>query len=219
MFADRVEAGRLLATQLLHLRADNVVVLGLPRGGVAFEVAQVLAAPLDVVVVRKLGVPSQPEVAMGAIGEGGERVLDTEVLARTRITSEQLDAVETRERVQLDAKVDRLRQGHRRTELAGRTVVLVDDGIATGSTASVACEVVRRLGAARVDLAVPVALAEALRKLAAQVEVVCVEVPEHFTAVGYHYGNFSPTSDEDVLRLLSAAHARWSSRRSGGETP
>lgn len=164
MFADRVEAGQLLATQLLHLRADNVVVLGLPRGGVpvAFEVAQVLAAPLDVVVVRKLGGPSQPEVAMGAIGEGGERVLDTEVLARTRITSEQLDAVETRERIQLDAKIDRLRQGHGRTELAGRTVVLVDDGIATGSTASVACE------------------------------VVCVEVPEHFTAVGYHYGNFSP---------------------------
>src|ERR1035437_2340016 len=143
VFADRVEAGRLLAERLEHLRGQDVVVLGLPRGGVpvAFEVAEALGVPLDVIVVRKLGVPFQPELAMGAIGEGGARVLNASVLAHTRVTEEELGTVEARERPQLEERVSRLRKGRGRIDLTGRTAVIVDDGIATGSTARVACEV------------------------------------------------------------------------------
>ena len=158
VFADRVDAGRRLARRLEYLRGQNVVVLGLPRGGVpvAFEVAEVLGAPLDVVVVRKLGVPFRPELAMGAIGEGGSRVLDAGVLADTQVTEEELLTVERRERTRLDELVACFRRGRDRIDLTGRIAVIVDDGIATGSTARVACEVARQLGTARVVLAVPV---------------------------------------------------------------
>src|SRR5674476_651990 len=209
-FADRVEAGRMLAEWLEHLRGQDVVVLGLPRGGVpvAFEVAQALNAPLDVIVVRKLGVPVQPELAMGAIGEGGARVLEAEVLRQTHVTEEQLRAVETRERGLLEARVARLRRGRERLNLDGRIAVIVDDGIATGSTARVACGVARHLGAAKVVLAVPVAPAETVRDLAEADEVVFVSVPRRFMAVGYHYRDFSPTSDEEGIVLLDVAAGR-----------
>jgi len=142
-FADRVDAGRRLAERLEYLRGQDMVVLGLPRGGVpvAFEVAKTLQARLDVIVVRKLGVPFQPELAVGAIGEGGVRVLDDEVLGRTYITDGQLRAVETRERALLETRVASLRRGRKRVSLTGRIAVIVDDGIATGSSAQVACEV------------------------------------------------------------------------------
>lgn len=210
VFADRVEAGRLLAQRLEHLRGQDVVVLGLPRGGVpvAFEVAEALGVPLDVIVVRKLGVPFQPELAMGAIGEGGARVLNASVLAHTRVTEEELRTVEARERAQLEERVSRLRKGRGRIDLNGRTAVIVDDGIATGSTARVACEVARHLGAARVILAVPVAPADTVADLPVADEVVCVSAPERFMAVGYHYRDFSPTSDEEVVVLLDAAERR-----------
>ena len=209
-FADRVEAGRRLAERLGHLRGQDVVVLGLPRGGlpVAFEVAKALDAPLDVIVVRKLGVPSQPELAMGAVGEGGIRVLDAEILRRARIPEDQVSAVETRERELLDARVARLRRGREPVSLTGRIAVVVDDGVATGSTARVACEVARRLGAARVVLAVPVAPPATLWRLSAADEVVCVEAPQPFLAVGNHYRDFSPTSDDDVIALLDEAAER-----------
>ncbi|MGZ4518410.1 MAG: phosphoribosyltransferase family protein [Mycobacteriaceae bacterium] len=210
VFADRVEAGRLLAERLEHLRGQDVVVLGLPRGGVpvAFEVAEALGVPLDVIVVRKLGVPFQPELAMGAIGEGGARVLNASVLAHTRVTEEELRTVEVRERAQLEERVSRLRKGRGRIDLTGRTAVIVDDGIATGSTARVACEVARHLGAAKVILAVPVAPADTVGDLPVADEVVCVSTPERFMAVGYHYRDFSPTSDEEVVVLLDAAERR-----------
>jgi len=167
MFADRVDAGRQLAARLGYLHGQDVVVLGLPRGGVpvAFEVAEALDAPLDVIVVRKLGVPFQPELAMGAIGEGGVRVLDAEVLARAQVTEEELRTAERRERGLLEARVARLRRGRERLNLDGRIAVIVDDGIATGSTARVACGVARRLGAAKVVLGVPVAPAGTVRDL------------------------------------------------------
>ena len=157
-FADRVEAGRLQAQRLEPLRGRDAVVLGLPRGGVpvAFEVATARDLPLDVIVVRKLGVPFQPELAMGAIGEGGFRVVDADLISRARITSQDVDAVERRERTVLDARVARFRRGRERVDLTGRIAVVVDDGVATGSTARVACEVARHLGAAQVVLAVPV---------------------------------------------------------------
>ena len=151
VFADRAEAGRALASRLAYLHDQDVVVLGLPRGGVpvASEVAEALGAPLDVIVARKLGVPFQPELAMGAIGEGGAQVRDAKVMARARITDADLRAVESRERELLEERVARLRRGRDRIDLSGRTAVIVDDGIATGSTARAACQVARHLGAAR----------------------------------------------------------------------
>lgn len=207
MFADRREAGRFLATGLGHLVGQDVVVLGLPRGGVpvAAEVARELGAPLDVVVVRKLGLPFQPEVAMGAIGEGGVRVLDPNVIARTSVSAGAVRAVEQRERAVLDARVELLRRGRPRVPLVGRTVVIVDDGVATGSTARAACEVARRLGAARVVLAVPVAPAGTTAEELSADELVCCVTPLGFRAVGNHYRDFSPTSDDEVVRLLDEA--------------
>lgn len=184
--------------------------LGLPRGGVpvAFEVAEALDAPLDVIVVRKLGVPFQPELAMGAIGEGGARVLDAEILRGTRVGKADLQAVERREREQLEARVARMRRGRDRADLIGRIAVVVDDGVATGSTARVACEIARHLGASRVVLAVPVGPPETLRRFAEADEVVWVSMPAEFIAVGHHYRDFSPTTDEEVIVLLDAAARR-----------
>jgi putative phosphoribosyl transferase len=210
MFADRVDAGRRLARELEAVRGQDVVVLGLPRGGVpvAFEVAAALGVPLDVIVVRKLGLPLRPELAMGAIGEGGARVLDPGVLAAARITAAELATVERRERAALETRVTRLRRGRPRVDLTGRVAVIVDDGIATGSTARVACQVARKLGAARVIMAAPVAPAETVQKLSEADAVVCVSIPDDFLAVGAHYRDFSPTSDEKVITLLDAAAQR-----------
>lgn len=209
-FVDRVDAGRRLASRLQHLRGQDVVVLAIPRGGVpvASEVARTLGAPLDVVVVRKLGVPWQPELAMGAIGEGGYRVLDRTLMARAGVSEGQLHAVEARERQVLEARVARLREGRPPADLTGRVAVVVDDGIATGATARVACEVARHLGAARVVLAVPVAPEETVRAVTEADEVVCVETPHPFVAVGHHYQQFGPTSDDEVVALLDSARPK-----------
>ncbi|QYF75190.1 phosphoribosyltransferase [Cryobacterium sp. PAMC25264] len=209
-FTDRVQAGRLLARQLLSLRDQDVVVLGIPRGGVpvAFEVASALDAPLDVIVVRKLGVPFQPEFAMGAIGEGGEELVDESIVALTGVTDAEVEAVEARERIELDARVARLRPGRDRIDLRGRTVVIVDDGVATGATAQVACDVARRLGAERVILAAPVIAASTLPNLTGADDIVYVDAPESFWAVGQFYSDFSATEDDDVTRLLEEADRR-----------
>ena len=142
LFANRVDAGRRLAVELQHLKDEPVVVLGLPRGGVpvALEVARALGAPLDVIVVRKLGVPVQPELAMGAIGEGGARVINVEIMRLAHISSQQLGEVEDRERIELDRRAAQFRGSRPRLSLAGRTALIVDDGIATGSTARAACQ-------------------------------------------------------------------------------
>ncbi|MEN3344128.1 MAG: putative phosphoribosyl transferase [Arthrobacter sp.] len=210
IFKDRVDAGRQLGRRLAELRGQDVVVLGLPRGGVpvAFEVAAALDAPLDVIVVRKLGLPYQPELAMGAIGEGGTRVLEDQVLSHSRVGEDELQAVEEHERSVLENRVARFRMGRSRQDLTGRIAVIVDDGIATGSTARVACRVARKMGAARVIMAVPVAPAETLTSLTEPDEVVCLATPPKFTAVGYHYRDFSPTEDEEVVLLLDAAAKR-----------
>ncbi|QCO98731.1 phosphoribosyltransferase [Arthrobacter sp. 24S4-2] len=209
-FRDRVDAGRRLGQRLAQLRGHDVVVLGLPRGGVpvAFEVAKVLDAPLDVIVVRKLGLPFQPEVAMGAIGEGNARVLDARVISLSGVTEADLQAVERRERDLLESRVARYRQGRVRADLKGRTVIIVDDGIATGSTARVACRVARQLGAARVILAVPVAPTGVLASLTEPDDVFCLVSARNFQAVGFHYSDFSPVADEEVVQLLDAAARR-----------
>ena len=209
-FRDRVEAGRKLGLALAGLRGKDVVVLGLPRGGVpvAAEVANALDAPLDVIVVRKLGVPFQPEVAMGAIGEGGARVLDRREVSLARVTDDDLRTVEVRERALLESRLERYRRGRAPKDLRGRTAVIVDDGIATGSTARVACKVARQLGAARVVLAVPVAPERAMDSLPEADQVLSLISPRDFEAVGYYYRDFSPTTDEEVVHLLDAAARR-----------
>src|SRR5215472_8504087 len=158
-FSDRADAGQRLARRLEYLRGGDSVVLGLPRGGVpvAFEVARALGAPLDVIVVRKVGVPFQPELAMGAVGEGGVRVCDPEVVRAGAIQPVQYATAEARERHDVDARAARYRAHRAREPLAGHVAVVVDDGIATGSTARAACQIARAHGAARVVLAVPVA--------------------------------------------------------------
>ena len=148
-FVDRTDAGHRLADRLRHFRGQDVVVLGLPRGGVpvAYEVARALDAPLDIIVVRKLGVPYQRELAMGTIGEGGVRVIDPGLVSRAMVSDDELHAVEARERVELERRAERFRRVRPRIPLAGRTALIVDDGIATGSTARAACQVARAQGA------------------------------------------------------------------------
>jgi len=212
-FRDRVDAGRRLAevVERAAVGDGDVVVLGLPRGGVpvAFEVAQALGAPLDVIVVRKLGVPFQPELAMGAIGEGGVRVVNEEVMHSSALDIADMEAVERRERVELERRARQYRGDRPRLHLRGRCAVIVDDGIATGSTARAACLVARAYGAARVVLAVPVAsrlAALALRDVCD--DMLCVDLPDPFYAVGEWYRDFSQTTDEQVVELLRLAANR-----------
>jgi putative phosphoribosyl transferase len=205
MFTDREEAGRRLAPRLEHLRGEDVVVLGLPRGGVpvAARVAEKLGAPLDVIVVRKLGVPFQRELAMGAIGEGGVRVLNDEIVQLAGVSDWELREVEQRERAELERRARVFRGDRPRLSLDGRTAVIVDDGIATGSTAMAACRVARAQGARRIVLAVPVAPPDWTDRIGADAdELVCIETPEPFFAIGQWYADFSQTSDEEVTRCL-----------------
>jgi putative phosphoribosyl transferase len=210
VFIDRADAGRRLAARLGHLQGEPVVVLGLPRGGVpvALEVARALGAPLDVIVVRKLGVPFQPELGMGAVGEDGVRVINREVVRAARVSADELAAVQAREQAQVDARAARYRACRPREPLAGRTAVVVDDGIATGSTARAACQVARAHGAARVVLAVPVAPRGWQARISgAADELVCMRTPEDFYAIGQFYADFSQATDEEVVACLQAAAA------------
>lgn len=209
-FVNRVDAGRRLAERLQHLGGEPVVVLGLPRGGVpvAFEVARAIHAPLDVIVVRKLGVPNQPELAMGAIGEDGIRVLNDDVIGITQVSERELAAVEARERAELERRARRFRGERPRHPLEGRTAIIVDDGIATGSTARAACQVARAHGATRVVLAVPVAPPGWTSRFEADAdELIALETPEPFFAVGQFYEDFSQTTDDEVVSYLERAGA------------
>jgi putative phosphoribosyl transferase len=221
MFEHRVDAGRRLAALLDNYRSEDAVVVGLPRGGVpvAAEVARAIGAPLDVIVVRKLGTPSRPELAMGAIGEEGARVVEEHVVAMMGITERDLDQVERRERRELDRRSELFRAAHPAVPLDGRVVIVVDDGIATGSTARAACQVARAHGASRVVLAVPVAPLhwyESARDVAD--EFVVVDTPRDFHAVGEFYRDFDQTTDREVIELLQAsrAGARHGSPSDGG---
>jgi putative phosphoribosyl transferase len=208
VFTDRADAGRQLAACLQDLRGEPVVVLGLPRGGVpvAARVARALGAPLDVIVVRKLGVPFQPELGLGAVGEDGVRVLNPAVIWDAGVTETDLAGIEARERAEVDRRATRYRGDRLRLPLTDRIAVVVDDGIATGSTAVAACRIARALGAARVVLAVPVAPAGWEARIGAEADLlVSVTTPAGFQAISQFYDDFSQTSDEDVVACLSAA--------------
>ncbi len=203
-FSDRRDAGSALARRLRHLGRD-VVVLGLPRGGVpvAAEVARVLGAPLDVIVVRKLGVPYQPELAMGAVGEDDVLVRNARVLALAGVSETGLAQAADRERAEVVDRARRFRGDRPRRDLHGRTAVLVDDGIATGSTMRAAVAVARAQGAARIVVAAPACAPEAAAALRGDVdELVCLTEPEEFLAVGQFYSDFRPTEDAEVVELL-----------------
>ncbi|MBI1377804.1 MAG: hypothetical protein GC157_10030 [Frankiales bacterium] len=206
-FTDRVDAGRRLAPLLEGERGEGTVVLGIPRGGVpvAAEVARALGAPLDVIVVRKLGVPWRPELAMGAVGEGGVTVLDERIVTQMGVSQDEVAAIELRERTEVQQRVGRWRRELPPHDLSGRTAVVVDDGIATGATARAACQVARELGAARVVLATPVAPSSAPEEFPEADRFVAVALPRDFEAVGYHYRDFTPTTDDDVTAILHAA--------------
>jgi len=212
VFKDRRDAGRQLAEQLERFRGEHPVVVGIPRGGVpvAGEVARALGAPLDVAVVRKIGAPQNPEFAIGALAEGGVHVLNAKAVRATGLSGAGLqDLIGDVER-ELGERVDRYRRSREPVEIAGRTVILVDDGLATGRSALAAVISLRKRGAARVILAVPVAAPTSVQALRAEAdEVVCVEMPADLWAVGLWYEDFSPTSDEEVAALL-AEHATTS---------
>jgi len=210
VFEDRRAAGRALVPELQRCDLDNPIILGLPRGGVplAYEIAVALRAPLDTIVVRKLGVPSQPELAFGAIASGGVRVINSDVVETVvGLDDETIEQIAGREMQELRRREQAYRLERPYPELAGKDVVLVDDGLATGATMRAAAEAVKTKSPSSVIVAVPVGSASAVAKVAAIVDrVVCLETPASFYAVGQFYADFRQTSDEEVRELL---HEAW----------
>ncbi len=221
LFHDRHDAGRQLAARLTrYANRSEVLVLALPRGGVpvGYEVAQALGAPLDVFLVRKLGVPGREELAMGALASGSVLVVNDEVVRTLRIPQSVIQAVAREEQQELVRREEAYRDGRPAPDVRGRVVILVDDGLATGSTMRAAVQALKKLGPQRVVVAVPVGAPETCAAMSdAADEVVCGQEPEHFAAVGLWYEDFTQTSDEEVTDLLSRAAAppEISARRSG----
>jgi predicted phosphoribosyltransferase len=215
VFKDRFEAGRLLASKLQEFaNRDDVVVLALPRGGVpvGYEVAKALRAPLDVFVVRKLGVPGQEELAMGALASGGIVVLNRNIIEALGIPQEMIDAAVAREQSELQRREREYRDGRPPTDVQRRTVILVDDGLAAGSSMRVAATALRKKLPARIVVAVPVAAPSTCAEFENEVDkVICAATPEPFWAVGVWYRDFSPTSDDEVRELLRRAAAELQS--------
>jgi putative phosphoribosyl transferase len=207
VFRDRAEAGRILARGLAEYAGrEDVLVLGLPRGGVlvAAEVARVLGAPLDVLVVRKLGAPGQEELAIGAIGEGGVRVLNERLVQDLGLSREVIERIAADEERELKRRVAAYRGGHAALEVDGKTVIVVDDGVATGATMRAGAQTLRALGAARIIAAAPVGAADSVAALEEDAdEVVVLETPAWFSAVGQWYEDFGQTTDEEVRALLA----------------
>ena len=204
-FADRTDAGRMLAAQLGHYaNCSDVVVLGIPRGGVqvAFEIAKHLCAPLDVFLLRKLGAPGEEELAFGAIASGGIRVLDHETINALGISEQEIERVTDMELRELHRRESAYRGDRPPLDVVGKTVILVDDGIATGSSMRAGVQALRRLHPARIVVAVPVAPARSFAQVIEIDEFVCLQTPMFFQAIGQFYDDFSQVSDEQVLAML-----------------
>jgi putative phosphoribosyl transferase len=215
-FRDRTEAGQYLARRLgAYAGRDEVIVLGLPRGGVpvAFEVARELHAPLDVFIVRKLGVPGHRELAMGAIASGGVRVLNEDVMRHVPGSQRAVEAATIEETREMERREAEYREGRGAPDLRGKTVLLVDDGLATGATMRAAVAALRQHGVAKIVVAVPVGAPESCAELAAEVdELVCPMTPVFFRAIGEFYEDFSQTTDQEVRELLARATAKGEAR-------
>ena len=211
VFPHRRSAGALLGTEVAKLQLDLPVVLGLPRGGVpvAAEVAAAIGAPLDVIVVRKLGVPRQRELAMGAIGENGVVIVNDEVFRTAGVSQEDFDEVERRERLELGRSLSWIRGARPRHDLVGSCAIIVDDGVATGSTVRAAIEVARAAGAGSVAVATPVAPPDVVETLRSDADwVVCLAEPDPFGSVGRWYRDFDAVSQNEVVELLASAGHR-----------
>lgn len=209
-FEDRRDAGRVLARSLERYRGENVLVLGIPRGGVpvAAEVARALDADLDVVVARKLGAPGSPELAIGAVTANGGRYLNEEIIAALGVPESYIERVTAEERAEARRRERRFRGPHAMGEMRGRTVIIVDDGLATGATMRAAVRSVRKRKPARLIVAVPVGASDSCEALRPEVdELVCPYERPDFGAVGFYYDNFEPTQDEEVQRLLRESYA------------
>ena len=211
-FLDRRDAGRKLARPLMRYREEHPVVFALPRGGVpvAYEVALALDAPLDVLVARKLGAPDQPEFGIGAVAPGGVRVLNEDAVRRLGIPEDYLDWITAQETAEVERRLRHFRGELPETPVAGRAVILVDDGLATGVTARAAVEALRLRGPGRLVLAVPVCADQTAEFLRPEVDdLVCLRCPPDLGAIGFWYADFDQTPDEEVVRLLAEARGRW----------
>jgi putative phosphoribosyl transferase len=224
MFRDRTDAGEKLAIRLQHLKQERPVVIALPRGGVpvAFEVAKALEAPLDIILIRKIGAPGQPELAVGAVTDGdrAEVVINKDIAQATGASADYIERQKEAELKRIEERRARYFTGIPRPDIEGRTVIVIDDGIATGATMRVAVKAFARRGAKRLVVAVPVAPPDTVESLRQEVdEVVCLDVPEFFHAVGAFYRDFTQTKDEDVIDLLerAAVFHRPHSRLSGSD--
>lgn len=207
-FSDRTEAGRLLADQLARRDYDQPVVLALPRGGapIAAEIARALEAPMDLMLVRKIGTPGQPELALGAVVDGAEPqiVINDDVRRQAGVSDADLEHAIERQLAEIDRRREMYLAGRARVPVQGRTAIVVDDGIATGATARAALKALRLAEPASLVLAVPVAPSDTIARLTDEVdEIVCLETPDPFYAVGFYYRDFDPVSDEDVVSILA----------------
>lgn len=208
IYADRTEAGRQLAQIIADKNYEDPIVLALPRGGVpiAFEVAQAIDAPMDLVLVRKIGTPGQPELALGAVvdGQTPQCVVNEDIKKRAHISDAELERAKQRQIEEIDRRRALYLGGRDRLSVAGKSAIVIDDGIATGATARVALRALRKAGPAKLVLAIPVAPVETLKSLGDEVdELVCLQTPDPFYAVGYFYRDFDPVSDQDVASLLA----------------
>ncbi|WP_316210150.1 MULTISPECIES: phosphoribosyltransferase [unclassified Bradyrhizobium] len=218
-FENRTDAGRQLARRLLNYKDRNPVILALPRGGVpvAAEVAALLDAPLDLLIVRKIGVPTQPELAMGAVAEGAEAtvVRNADVIELCQVSAAEFDSVCRDEQAEIERRSKRYLKGRHRAQIKGRLAIVIDDGIATGATIHAAIKAVRKQGPEEIVLAVPVAPLETLEKLRPEVDViVCLDTPVELGAIGYFYRDFHQVSDEEVIALLEQYGSKEPVKRS-----
>jgi len=222
IFQDRRDAGRQLARRLTHLRGQDAIVFALPRGGivVGYEIARALGTPLDVIVARKLGAPGNPEFGFGAIAPGGVRFLDERTIGWLELSEEQIDRIAAEEALEMERRLRRYRGGRPLPDVRQRAVILVDDGLATGVTARAAIRAIRRWEPGHLVLAVPVSAPDTARAVSSEVdELVCLETPPGFMAVGQYYMDFEQTSDEEVIELIERARREAEGDGGGGSEP